>query len=114
MDEKIELLKTTNAYIINLKSQISKAADCFQRGEDENGFNMVPSIAEGIDGIVKALKVTKDVLKQDISVDDLNEKLNEIVEAIENQDTLLIGDLFQYELIPIFENIEQCVNSSVK
>lgn len=114
MDEKIELLKTTDDYIINFKSQISKAADCFQSGEDEKGFNMVPSIAEGIGWIVKSLNITKDVLNQDISVDNLNEKLNEIVEAMENQDTILIGDLFQYELIPIVENIEQSVHSSIK
>jgi hypothetical protein len=113
MDEKMELLKTTSDYIVNLKSEILKASECFRSGEDTDGFNLVPSIAEGLGWIINALKITGDLLKQHISIDKLNEKLNEIVEAIENQDTMLIGDLFEYELFPMIESIEKDVNSVV-
>ncbi len=113
MDEKIELLKTVGEYIIKLKSGIEKTAEYFQSGEDEQGFNMIPSVTEGLDYIIQAVKVSKDILGKDISVDELNEKLKEIVEAIENEDTVLIGDLFQYELLPIVENIEKSINSVI-
>ena len=109
MDEKIELLKTVGEYIIKLKSGIEKTAEYFQSGEDEQGFNMIPSVTEGLDYIIQAVKVSKDILGKDISVDELNEKLKEI----ENEDTVLIGDLFQYELLPIVENIEKSINSVI-
>ncbi|BAH06884.1 hypothetical protein [Clostridium kluyveri] len=113
MSEKTELLKTASDYIVNLKSGIAKAAEYFQSGDEQKGFNLVTAIAEGFNWLTQALAVSKDVLKQKISVDDLNEKLEEIVEAMENQDTILIGDLLQYELIPIVENIEESVNQSM-
>lgn len=113
MDEKMELLKTTSDYMINLKSKISKASECFRSGEDTEGFAMVSSVAEGIELVISSLKVTGDLLKHHISIDQLNEKLNEIVEAIENQDTMLIGDLFEYELLPMIESIDKDVNSVV-
>jgi hypothetical protein len=113
MNEKVELLRTASDYIVNLKSGIIKAADCFQGGEDQSGFSLVVSISEGLNWLTQALEISKDALKEGISVDELNEKLEEIVEAMENQDTILVGDLLQYELFPIVEGIEESVNNSI-
>ncbi|WP_446897215.1 hypothetical protein ACSVC9_09300 [Clostridium sp. LBM24168] len=113
MNEKVQLLKTASDYIINLKSGIAKAADCFQTGDDQKGFSLVTSISEGLNWLTQALEASKDALKREISINELNEKLEEIVEAMENQDTILVGDLLQYELIPVVENIEESVNESI-
>lgn len=110
MNEKFEILKTVSEYIVNLINGIEKAVGYFQAGEDTKGCELISPIAEGIEWMSDALIITKDIHKQDINLQNMNEKLNEIVEALENGDFILIGDLFQYELIPIIEDIQKNIN----
>ncbi|MBV4430571.1 hypothetical protein KM803_04385 [Clostridium tyrobutyricum] len=109
-NQKIELLRTVKEYINNLRKGITKSAEYFQSGEDEKGFNMVTSIAEGINWIADAIESTRDIVNKNIFLDNLNDKLNQIVEAMENRDTVLIGDLFQYELLPIIDEMDKVVS----
>lgn len=110
MNEKIEILKTVSEYVVNLIRGIEKAVEYFQAGEETKGCDLISPIAEGIQWMSDALIITKDIHTQDINLQIMNEKLNEIVEALENGDFILIGDLFQYELIPIIQDIEENVN----
>lgn len=113
MNEKFDTLKTISEYMVNLLNGIKKAVEYFQAGEERKGCDLIPSIADGIQWISQALTVTKDIHKQDLNLQDINEKLIEIVEAIENGDYILIGDLFQYELTPILENIQMNINNII-
>ncbi|MBE6068673.1 MAG: hypothetical protein E7211_13410 [Clostridium lundense] len=113
MNEKVEVLKTASDYIINLKAGIKKAAEYFQTGEEHKGCNLISPITEGLQWLGDAIRLTQDIQNEQISLEDMNEKLNEIVEALENEDFILIGDLFEYELLSIIENIEEKVNKSI-
>ncbi|WP_252233969.1 hypothetical protein [Clostridium sp. ZS1] len=110
MDEKLNTLKTVSEYMVNLINGIEKAFEYFQRGEDRKGCDLILPIAEGIQWMSDALVVTKDIHRQDIDLENINEKLNEIVDALENGDFILIGDLFQYELIPTIQDIQKNIN----
>lgn len=113
MNEKFETLKTVSEYMVNLLGGINKAVEYFQAGEDRKGYDLIPLIADGIQWISEALTVTKDIHKQDFNLQNINEKLIEIVEAMENGDYILIGDLFQYELTPILEDIQSNINKVI-
>ncbi|AVQ44414.1 TPA: hypothetical protein ACX96Z_000775 [Clostridium sporogenes] len=113
MNEKIEALRTASEYILNLKNGINTAAENFQTGNDEDGTNLVPLIADGINWVAQILELTKDVHKEEVNFDELNNKLEELVEAIEFQDFILVGDLFQYEILPEIENMEKIINKSL-
>lgn len=110
MDKKVDTLKTISEYMVNLIKAIEKAVEYFQSGEDRKGCELIIPITEGMQWMSDALMVTKDIHKQDVNLEDMNEKLNEIVEALENGDFVLIGDLFQYELIPMLEDIQKNIN----
>lgn len=113
MSEKIETLRTASEYILNLKSGIKTASENFQNGNEEEGNNLVPLIADGINWVTQVLELTKDVHKEEVNFDELNNKLEEIVEAIEFRDFILVGDLFQYEILPEVENMEEIINNSL-
>ncbi|MGY0375129.1 hypothetical protein [Clostridium sp. JNZ J1-5] len=113
MNEKFEALKTASEYIGNLKLGIINSAEKFQTGDENIGLEAIPLIVDGIEWLTQVIELTKDIQKSEISLYELNEKLEEIVEAVENNDFILVGDLFQYELIPIIDDIEEKINLSL-
>ncbi|GCD09011.1 hypothetical protein [Clostridium tagluense] len=113
MNEKFDTLKTVSEYMVKLINAIEKAVEYFQAGEDRKGCDLIFPITEGIQWMSDALMITKDIHKQDMGLKNMNEKLTEIVEALENGDFILIGDLFQYELTPILEDIQKNINKTI-
>nr|WP_152752789.1 hypothetical protein [Clostridium estertheticum] len=97
--------------MVNLINGIEKVVGYFQAGEDKKGCDLISPITEGLQWMSEALMITKDIHHQEITLQDMNEKLEEIVEAFENEDFILIGDLFQYELKPILVEIQKDINN---
>ncbi|AVQ37356.1 hypothetical protein C7M56_01175 [Clostridium botulinum] len=110
MELKFESLRTASEYIGNLKIGIINSAENFQSGDENKALESIPLIVDGIDWLIQIVELTKDIHKSEISLDELNEKLKEIIEAVENSDFILVGDLFQYELMPIIDEIEKKIN----
>lgn len=110
MNEKVDTLQTVSEYMVNLITGIEKAVEYFQSGEERKGCELISPITEGIQWMSDALTATKHMHKQDIDLNDMNGKLSDIVEALVNEDYILIGDLFQYELIPLIEDIQSNLN----
>ncbi|MGK0469235.1 hypothetical protein [Clostridium sp.] len=113
MNEQFETLQSVKEYMVNLINGIGKAVEYFQAGEDRKGYELISPITEGIQWMSEALMLTKDIHHQDIELQAMNEKLKEIVEALENEDFILIGDLFEYELKPILVDIQNNVNKVI-
>ncbi|MEY7998805.1 hypothetical protein AB8U03_01110 [Clostridium sp. Mt-5] len=114
MNEKNEALKTADEYMDNLKSGISSAVEKFQSGEENSALQIIPLVIDGLQWIVQVVTLTKDIQKGEIDLFEFNKKLNEVVEAIENEDYVLIGDLFEYEIIPSLENMHIIIKKSIK
>ncbi|NFH79863.1 hypothetical protein FDA09_08615 [Clostridium botulinum] len=113
MEKKIEFLKVTSEYIIQLEKNIEEIVKILQGTEYKEGIKALNSIIEGINLVAIAVENTKELHKKEISLNKLNEKLNEIVQALENEDNILMADLFQYELLPIIENIKTIIDVSI-
>jgi hypothetical protein len=106
MDNNIdEILKTLVEYIGRFKNGIIETAELFQRYEESKGTTQLVQIIDGMEWITEALVATKKLDEERRAV--LNNNLNEIVNALENGDFILVGDLLQYELLPIIEEIEK-------
>lgn len=110
MNEKIEALKTASKYIINLKNGINTATDNFKNDKHEQGIELIPLIADGINWVVQVLELTKDIHKEQISIEELNSKLKELLEAIEVGDYLMVGNILQYEIFPSIEEMERIID----
>lgn len=104
-DEMLEVLKTTDEYLEKLKKGIVDMVEEIQSGNEMKGVGSIPAIADGIGWVLEAVNNTKPVQKEIIEFNDINEFLNETVEGIENEDYILVGDLFNYEILPILERI---------
>jgi hypothetical protein len=113
MDDKIEILKTANDYIDNIKKGIEDIVNKINSGNENNGVLLIGQVADGIDWLANALRLTKDIHKGMISINDMNDKLKEIIEALENEDFVLIGDLFYYELLPVLDNIQDEIKKAI-
>ncbi len=109
MDEKIEVLITANEYMEKLISGTRKVIDLIDDDNMDEAYNIILYMGEGIAWISDVIRLTKDVHREEIDLNILNEKLNEIVEALENGDNILLRDLFNYEILPELEKIHRLI-----
>lgn len=87
----------------NLNNAIIKSAKYLQNGDYFNGTNLIINITDGLEWIVQLITLRKDIYEEDMEVNKLMDNIKEVVEAFENEDYILIGDLLQYEISPIVE-----------
>lgn len=106
MENKLEVLKDAYNYIDNLNSGIEELGNSINSGNEEKGVKLIPLICDGIEWVIQVISLTKDMQKEKISIEDLNEKLEETIEALDNEDFILVGDLFSYEIAPILNEIK--------
>lgn len=105
-NEKIELLCNIREYIENVINAIEKMTDNFYKEENKEGCNLIASISDGLEWIIKALKLTNDIINLNEVLDEMTERFSEVVEALENEDYILVADIFKYEIKVLLENIK--------
>ncbi|MEY8763050.1 MULTISPECIES: hypothetical protein [Clostridium] len=113
MNEKIDALKTADEYMYNLKRGIKSVVDKFQSGKENDALNLLPLVIDGLQWMAQIIVLTKDVQKREINLSKFNCKLKETVKAIENEDYVLISDIFDYEIIPILEDTHKVIKNSI-
>lgn len=114
MDEmQREALTTANEYLFNLRNGVEETVTLFEQEQYSKACNMVASIADGIEYIEKIISLTKNVLIKELDNNKLNNILNDIVKAIENEDFVLVGDLLNYEILPILQEIHNVIQESI-
>lgn len=111
--EKIEVLQTANDYMNKLKDGIVNLANMIQEGKEQEAITIIPQVVDGIEWVVQVITLTKEVQKNEFGVEGLNDQLQEIIEALENEDYILVGDLFNYEILPILENIHERIKDAL-
>ncbi|GAA0782648.1 hypothetical protein [Hathewaya limosa] len=107
MNEQIQALMTANDYLYNLENGINQLVEAFQQEDNNKGCSIIPLVADGIKWIVDIVNLTRESQPNFIDISMIDEKLDEVVEAIENEDYILVGDLFNYEILLIIENIHK-------
>lgn len=114
MNEQMEALRTASEYLENLCGGVRKVVNYIEQGEEEKGMDLIPPIADGIEWLLNAVNLTQETHNGSIDVGDINEKLGEVVDALENEDFVLVGDLFNYEILPILEDIQKNIRTIVQ
>ncbi|OFS19733.1 MULTISPECIES: hypothetical protein [Clostridium] len=113
MSDRLELLETTREYLLNFNKCLLQVSEELRGGKEKKGLEMIPDITQGLEWIVVVIKDIKCIDVSNSDLEKLNSILREIVEALETQDNILVGDLFEYELIPIINNIENRINNII-
>lgn len=113
MNEQIEALITANDYLNNLECGIKQLVKAFEEQDDNKGCSLIPLIADGIKWVIDVVELTRNSQPNPVDVSMIDEKLDEVVDAIENEDYILVGDLFNYEILPIIEGIHEDIKKIV-
>ena len=114
MDKKLETLIMANDYMYNLEKGIQVIVEKFEEDDDAEGFKLIYVMCEGIEWLGKSIELTKDIHKVTIRIEPIVDVLKGILEAIENQDTMLIGDKLNYELLTILEDVHKKIKLSIE
>lgn len=111
-NEKIEVLQTANEYLYKLKDGILKLVELIQQENEQEAILLIPEISDGMDWIIKVMELTNDV-SQNICLENINEHLEAVLEALDNEDYILLGDIFNYEIVPILDIIHNEVLTEI-
>ena len=114
MNNKIETLIMADEYVYNLKNGISVIVEKFENDDTNEGYKLIEVMCEGIEWLVKSIELTRDIHKVNISIDGIIDTLKEVLEAIENQDNILIADKLNYELLPVLEDIHKKIKLTIQ
>lgn len=107
------------AMIDDIIPSLEKIPVLFQTGEDQKAMELIRALASVIEKSIGLFIVFKETL--DLYLDDyvesagsfedffntITELLKELMSAIENNDTVMMGDLVEYEFIPNLEEIKK-------
>ena len=99
MEKKTEVLISVYEYMQKLYGGIQDAVECYRINNNAGGMELTVQIIEGLQWLIQALEATVEVQKEVIQIAEINDTLEEILDALENEDTVLIADLFEYELL---------------
>ncbi|NLK96805.1 MAG: hypothetical protein GX272_01840 [Epulopiscium sp.] len=105
--EKMEVIQTLVEYTGRLINGINEAVDSFHEGMEGKGMDLVVQIIDGLKWSMEAISLTLDVQVEPIDISEMIEPFNAMVEALENMDYVLIGDILEYEILPKVEEWNQ-------
>lgn len=103
MEEKIQALLTVYGYIEKVYIGVQQATESFRIGDDTEGNKTLTQIIDGLNWMTEVLILTRDAQTNSIDIAGIGTILTELIEALENSDSVLIADMLQYEILPILE-----------
>ncbi|SFL84251.1 hypothetical protein [Salibacterium qingdaonense] len=101
MNEKkleVETLETAKSYAYNLTEGITTFIDYIDRQNFDDAMNLLPAIVEGLEWFMQATYLTLSHQTKYLEYDNFKQYLNDINEALQNNDIILVKDIFEYEV----------------
>lgn len=112
MDKKIQLFLDTIEHIEYVMDITKKIVENFAVNKEFEANNFIVKFIDEVNITIEAINITRDIQTNSIDTNEINEALNPIIEALENQDFVLISDLFEYEILPILERWKEMLTKS--
>ncbi|NMM61285.1 hypothetical protein HBE96_00925 [Clostridium sp. P21] len=107
-----DTMPLASEYVAKLKNGVDMAINKFQSGENEEGINLSSYIEEGLQWLIEVARLTKDVQYEEMSEELMSKKLDMFVDAYENKDYTLMGDVLEFEIKPLLESWEKVINAA--
>ena len=101
-----QALNEAHVYGEELRTACSTISGHFQFGRQDQGIELLRGLLEGIGCISQAIHLTQPihgVKGLDIDLTELSDVLGPLVEALENEDYGLVGDILKYEVVPVLD-----------
>lgn len=100
-NDYITLKNNLKKYLVLLLSDVDKLVELYSEGKDKLACEYVAVITDKVAVVMETLNVIETI----VSIEDINDILMQIVEGLQNEDYVLVGDLFNYEIKPLLEEI---------
>lgn len=110
-----ELKHNYYEYVSKISEGCLVITENLRKGHLEQAFLSIINFSEGIEWLMAAEQILKEqnlVINSRIS--EANDFLNEINQALEVQDFILVADLFEYEISPLFSSASEWIFMAVK
>lgn len=114
------LLLSGEEYVIRAVPHIKELADQFYNNPTEEDWTTLGELFEGIQWLTTMIETINDSIicptnwnTVTASSTELRDELESLEEALENTDTVLIGDMLQYEVLPVFETFSEEFKTSI-
>jgi len=99
--KKMELIKDTFISAYNYSFEITKGIDLLSKQIRDNDSNYVETLTlltDGLEWFLSAVEKTLIVQNQELNLEEMNQYLNDIIEAMIQGNNLYIRDIFKYEI----------------
>lgn len=118
MDKKlVEIFEELDRYSDKLIPAVEKTVKYFRSQREDQAINLLIPVIEGLQWTVEVAFKTKHILEDNgVTVQEgkVNDTLKELVDALENQDYVLIGDLLEYEILEMLRNWQKGVRKALE
>lgn len=106
MNELLEAIESYNNYLQKIPNGTIYIAECLRDDKFNEAFQTIKDFSEGVIWLIRvAERLIERNVEVSINVEQINSFLIEINEGLENQDFMLVADLFEFEIAPFFENV---------
>lgn len=108
MELKKEVINSAVEYLNKVVLGIGGIIEDFQSGREHRATNTMSQLIEGLQWLMQAIEGTRDLQGDDyIDISGVNPLFNQLTEAFENTDYVLMSDLLEYELTPVMKDWEE-------
>lgn len=112
--EIFEFFNEVIAYFERLELGILDIVQKYQSGEEGEANNLMAQMIDGLICTIDGLSLTKNFQKGNLEIENMNKFLNEINEALEKMDFILVSDLLEYEILPILKDWKEIIKDSIE
>jgi hypothetical protein len=109
-------------YVDRIVPETSRLSDQFYQNQTTAWGDFV-QLMEGLQWVTSTLNVIDSLSKEKpiyVNWNDflqlftsIQQELKDLEEAVNNKDTVLIGDILEYEVTPLLENLQKTVNNTI-
>lgn len=105
-------IANTAAVLSELLPQLSDASVLLQTGKEHDAMSLVYRFSELASKVLRLLPRALPETAEQVGTEELHGALSELLSAFESGDTVLIGDLIEYELVPKTETVLGAVHEA--
>lgn len=104
----LETIGSYNEYIGNIPAGAENVTNLLREDKIEEASQEIKNFSEGLLWLIEVKNVlTKIDIKVDLQIEKIQEILEEINEGLVKGDFVLVADMFEYEVAPFFASVNK-------
>ncbi|HEY8392427.1 MAG TPA: hypothetical protein VIL83_06850 [Capillibacterium sp.] len=106
-----ETMESAAQYLERAQPEVEKLSTEFYQGPTEESWDKFSQLLEGLQWLLEVVTTVESYQPEKQNAPgrsgEFNDKIKQLQEALQNSDHVLLGDLLQYEIAPLFFSLKQ-------